>query len=153
MCIYIPQHLNLPIVIFAEVFNTFKDNDSARSFRKCLGDDIIGILNLYEASFYSKTGETVLEEATIFATNYLKEFYTSNKDNENYNSVVELVGHALETPLHWRVPRLEALWFIGAYGRRKDANPILLELAKLDYNVVQSTHQEDLKRSSRYESN
>ena len=28
-------------------------------------------------------------------------------------------------------------------------NPILLELAKLDFNIVQATHQEDLKQVSR----
>lgn len=108
---------------------------------------MLGMLNLYEASFHSKRGETNLDEATIFTTIYLKEYYASNKDKNNF--VVELVGHALEIPLHWRVPRLEALWFVGAYERGKNFNPILLEFAKLDFNIVQSIHQEDLKRSSR----
>ncbi|MBA0880404.1 hypothetical protein Goshw_015105 [Gossypium schwendimanii] len=56
-----------------------------------------------------------------------------------------LVDHALELPLHWRMPRLEARWFIDVYEKNKDKNPIILELAILDYNIVQSIHQEDLR--------
>ncbi|EXC24794.1 Myrcene synthase [Morus notabilis] len=60
------------------------------------------------------------------------------------------VSHALELPLHWRTPRLESRWFIDMYERRQDMNPSLLELAKLDFNIVQSTHQEDLKHAYRW---
>ncbi|MBA0729659.1 hypothetical protein Golax_022835 [Gossypium laxum] len=43
------------------------------------------------------------------------------------------------------MPRLEARWFIEAYEKNKDKNPIILELVILDYNIVQSIHQEDLR--------
>ena len=59
------------------------------------------------------------------------------------------VSHALELPLHCRMLRLEARWFIDKYRSREDMNPILLELAELDFNIVQATHQEDLKQVSR----
>ncbi|KAK2989408.1 hypothetical protein RJ640_000383 [Escallonia rubra] len=65
-----------------------------------------------------------------------------------HQNLVTLVNHALDQPLHWRVPRLEARWFIDAYKKRLDANPTLLELAKLDFNMVQATYQEDLKHMS-----
>ncbi|GMN40957.1 hypothetical protein TIFTF001_010183 [Ficus carica] len=58
------------------------------------------------------------------------------------------VTHALELPLHWRLLRSEARWFIDVYEKRPHFNPAMLELAKLDFNVVQSTHQEDLKYAS-----
>ncbi|KAG6629425.1 hypothetical protein CIPAW_14G083700 [Carya illinoinensis] len=61
-----------------------------------------------------------------------------------------MVNHALELPLHWRVTRLEAWWFIDAYRSREDMNPTLLELAELDFNMVQAVHQEDLKELSRW---
>ncbi|RVW26290.1 (-)-alpha-terpineol synthase [Vitis vinifera] len=54
----------------------------------------------------------------------------------------------MELPLHWRMLRLEARWFIDVYERSQGMNPILLELAKLDYNMVQATYQEDLKHAS-----
>ncbi|KAC3748924.1 hypothetical protein FH972_027205 [Carpinus fangiana] len=45
--------------------------------------------------------------------------------------------------------RLEARWFIDVYRSGEDMNPILLELAELDFNMVQAAHQEDLKEVSR----
>ncbi|KAK8527444.1 hypothetical protein V6N12_054656 [Hibiscus sabdariffa] len=59
-----------------------------------------------------------------------------------------LVEHALELPLHWRMSRLEASWFIDAYQKNKDKNPIVLQLAILDYNTVQAIHQDDLRSAS-----
>ncbi|KAG5625401.1 hypothetical protein H5410_010619 [Solanum commersonii] len=47
------------------------------------------------------------------------------------------------------MPRLETRWYISIYERMPNANPLLLELAKLDFNIVQATHQEDLKILSR----
>ncbi|KAL7234464.1 hypothetical protein ACSBR1_017965 [Camellia fascicularis] len=61
-----------------------------------------------------------------------------------------LVTHALEMPLHWTVLRLEARWFIDVYKRRLDVNPTFLHLTKLDYNILQTTYQEDLKHMSRW---
>ncbi|KAE8689902.1 hypothetical protein F3Y22_tig00110931pilonHSYRG00264 [Hibiscus syriacus] len=70
-----------------------------------------------------------------------------NKIEEHLRMLVE---HALELPLHWRVSRLEARWFIDLYQKRQDANPLLLELAKLDFNIVQAVHQDDLRYASRW---
>ncbi|KAI3445260.1 hypothetical protein Pfo_001925 [Paulownia fortunei] len=61
-----------------------------------------------------------------------------------------LVRNALELPLHWRIQRPNARWFIDAYGRRPDMNSVVLELAKLDFNIVQAKHQEELKHVSRW---
>ncbi|GLT66406.1 hypothetical protein SLA2020_387710 [Shorea laevis] len=46
--------------------------------------------------------------------------------------------------------RLEARWYIEAYSKREDANSLLLELAKLDFNIVQSVLQSDLQDMSRW---
>ncbi|KAA0045521.1 terpene synthase 10-like [Cucumis melo var. makuwa] len=69
------------------------------------------------------------------------------KSSKDENEVA-IVRHALELPLHWRMPRLETRWFIDIYERKVDMNPILLEFAKLDFNRVQSIHQQDLKYTS-----
>ncbi|RWR97841.1 terpene synthase 10-like protein isoform X2 [Cinnamomum micranthum f. kanehirae] len=58
------------------------------------------------------------------------------------------LGHALELPLHWRTQRLEALWYLNIYENEENMNPTLLELAKLDFNMVQATHQRDLRKAS-----
>ncbi|KAI3445261.1 hypothetical protein Pfo_001926 [Paulownia fortunei] len=110
---------------------------------------IPGLLQLYEASFLLTEGEKTLELAREFATNFLQK----KLDDEGHGideHLTLLVRHALELPLHWRIPRLNARWFVDAYGRRPDMNPIVLELAKLDFNIVQATHQQELKHVSRW---
>ncbi|CAK9316323.1 unnamed protein product [Citrullus colocynthis] len=128
--------------ISEEVFNAFKDEMG--DFKTCFYEDTNGMLSLYEASFLSTKGETTLEAAKCFAINYLKEYIKSSKDELK----VEIVKHALELPLHWRIQRLEARWFIDIYERKGTINSILLEMAKLDFNMVQSIYQEDLKYAS-----
>ena len=129
--------------MIAEIFNSFKNEIGG--FKACLCDDIKGMLCLYEASFLLIEGESILEEARDFTTRQLKEYIKQNKDQ----NLSIMVSHALEIPLHWRMLRLEARWFIDVYRSRKEMNPTLLELAELDFNMVQAAHQEDLKQVSR----
>ncbi|KAB1205568.1 Myrcene synthase, chloroplastic [Morella rubra] len=126
-----------------EIFNIFKNEKG--TFKACLIEDIEGLLCLYEASFLLIEGESILEEARDFATKQLEEYVEENKDG----NLSAMVSHALELPLRWRMPRVETRWFINEYRRKEDMNPILLELAELDFNMVQAAHQEDLKDASR----
>ncbi|KAF6154360.1 hypothetical protein GIB67_026816 [Kingdonia uniflora] len=99
------------------------------------------------ASFLALEGEEILDEAQDFTRRHLKEFI---KENVNPSLLSKQVRHALELPLHWRMARLETRWFIDVYEKKKDMNQQLLEFAKLDFNMVQATHQEDLKYASRW---
>ncbi|KAF5952754.1 hypothetical protein HYC85_010698 [Camellia sinensis] len=114
------------------------------NFKACFCEDVKGLLYLYEASYLAIEGESILEDARDFTTKNLKESLKEVDQN-----LVNLVAHALEMPLHWRVLRLEARWFIDVYERRPDVNPTFLHLAKLDYNILQVTYQDDLKHMSR----
>ncbi|KAF5938060.1 hypothetical protein HYC85_025566 [Camellia sinensis] len=109
--------------------------DKMGNLRSCLCEDTKGLLYLYEASYLSIDGESLLNEARDFTTRNLKENLKKKDIDQN---LAMLVRHSLEFPLHWRVPRLEARWFIDVYERRQDMNPILLELAKLYFNMVQT---------------
>ncbi|XP_076938099.1 R-linalool synthase QH5, chloroplastic-like [Bidens hawaiensis] len=126
-----------------DIFGNFKDK--IKNLDPWRYEDMVGILNLYEASFHSFEDEHVLDEARDLTTKYLNE-----KLDEINRSIALLVSHALESPLHWRVPRVEARWFIEAYEKRSDMNPTLIELAKLDFDMVQVVHIEDLKHASRW---
>ncbi|KAL5841831.1 hypothetical protein ACOSQ3_012434 [Xanthoceras sorbifolium] len=126
-----------------EVFTSFKDKRN--SINACLCDDVKGMLSLYEASYYGFEGESIMEEAWQFTTEHLK-----NLEIETESNLAMEVKHALELPLHWRAPRLETRWFIDAYERREDMNHILLEFAKLDFNIVQGFYQQELKEVSRW---
>ena len=93
-------------------------------------------------------GENILEDAQTFTVKHLKK-YLKDKDGEEC-CLLKMVSHALEFPLHWRIQRLEARWFIHLYEHNEDMKPIFLEFAKLDFNMVQAIHMEELKDVSRY---
>ncbi|EOA16341.1 hypothetical protein CARUB_v10004490mg [Capsella rubella] len=107
-------------------------------------EDFKSILSLYEASYLSTRFDTKLKETIYFTTERHRNF-VKRKKTETKPYVRKMVIHALEMPYHRRVGRLEARWYIGVYGERDDMNPILLEFAKLDYNIVQAIHQDELK--------
>ncbi|KAI3822002.1 hypothetical protein L1987_09583 [Smallanthus sonchifolius] len=126
-----------------EIFHNFKDE--TQNLKPHLREDMMGMLNLYEATYHSYEDESILDDARDFTKKYLKE----NQDKID-ESISLLVSHALELPLHLRVPRVEAKWFIQVYENRSDSNLTLIELAKLDFNMVQAVHIEDLQHASRW---
>ena len=130
----------------ADVFERFKDQNG--NFKECLSRDVKGMLSLYEASFHGNEEEEILDEAKGFTCFHLRDLLL-NEDRSS-SILLEQVGHALEFPLHRTIQRLEARWYTEAYEKRKDANRVLLEAAKLVFNIVQSTHQKDLQQMSRY---
>ena len=127
-----------------DIFEDIKDETG--NFKGHLIEDTLGMLNLYEASYHSFEDENILDEARDFTTKYLQG--SLGKINDQYLS--SLTSHALDMPLHWRIARVETKWFIEAYEKRSGMNPTVLDLAKLDFNMVQAVHQEDLKHASRY---
>ncbi|KAK7312742.1 hypothetical protein VNO77_36834 [Canavalia gladiata] len=130
--------------VTADTFERFKDENG--NFKRNLSKDVKGMLSLYEASFLSYEGEEILDEAKAFSS-----FHLRNLDEGRSSSILlEEVKHALELPLHRRIQRLEARWYIEFYAKRKDANQVLLLAAKLDFNIVQSTLQKDLQEMSRW---
>ncbi|XP_042490310.1 alpha-terpineol synthase, chloroplastic-like [Macadamia integrifolia] len=107
--------------------------------------DVNGILSLYEASHLAAEGESILEEAKHFTRTALK----GMKGNIDPN-LAKQVNHALELPLHKRITKLEARWYMDIYQRKEKSIPALNQLAKLDFNIVQGIHQEDAADLSRW---
>ena len=52
-------------------------------------------------------------------------------------------------PYHWRMRRLETRWYIDAYEKKHDMNLALMELAKIDFNIIHASYQEELKYATR----
>ncbi|KAH6789932.1 hypothetical protein C2S51_004938 [Perilla frutescens var. frutescens] len=130
-----------------DVFDCFKNEKG--DFGSSIDDDTRGVLQLYEASFLLTEGEESLVLAKDFATKFLQR----KVDGENElidENVLASIRNALELPIHWRIQRPNARWFIQAYERRPQMNPIVLELAKLDFNILQAIHQQELKLVSRW---
>ena len=125
-----------------DVFKSFMDQNG--NFQAELCKDVKGMLSLYEASYHAFEEENLLQEAKAFTRTHLK-----NLDANIDKSIQELVNHAMELPSHHRMLRLEARWRIEEYKRREGADDVLLELAILDFNMVQSSLLRELQDMSR----
>uniref|UniRef100_R7WFZ2 (+)-delta-cadinene synthase isozyme C2 n=1 Tax=Aegilops tauschii TaxID=37682 RepID=R7WFZ2_AEGTA len=121
-----------------DVFSKFKGKDGS------LSRDIIseprGLLSLYNAAYLSIPGESELDEAVIFAGHHLE----SMRSSLNY-PFSEQVKRNLEIPLPRTLKRLDAPYYIAEYQQEKAYNTTILELAKLDFNLLQRLHQEEIK--------
>ncbi|KAK2635506.1 hypothetical protein Ddye_030298 [Dipteronia dyeriana] len=134
--------------ISQDIFRGFMDGNCSFSKSKCR--DIKGLIELFEASQLAFQGENILEEAKGFSKGILREAY-STLDGE----LVEKVAHILELPSHCRLQWFQVKWHLKMYERNKDFNSsttviLLCELAKLNFNMVQASHQNELKEVSRW---
>ncbi|KAG6495325.1 hypothetical protein ZIOFF_043119 [Zingiber officinale] len=131
-----------------DLFETFRDENG--NFEARCENQIRGLLSLYEASYLEKEGETLLKEAMDFATEQLKGFMEGGSVAEA-GGLREQVARALQLPLNWRLERVQHRWFIEACSSGDDTvNPLLLEFAKLDFNLVQDMYKSDLRELSRW---
>ena len=145
MCIYKYKSKRTVFTpLISDIFDVIIDKIESETFKS---DDINSIISLYEASYLSTKSDIKLREVIRpFATEQIRKFV----DGETCNlEVREKAIHALEMPYHWRMRRLETRWYIDAYEKKHDTNLVLIEFAKIDFNIVQIAHQEDLKYASR----
>jgi hypothetical protein len=89
-------------------------------------------------------GEDILDEALAFTTIHLKSMETSPNC-----PLTAKVSHALKQPIQRGVPRLESRRYISIYQDEPSCNKTLLRLAKLNFNVVQELHKEELSEITR----
>ncbi|PON55952.1 Squalene/phytoene synthase [Trema orientale] len=127
-----------------DVFNKFKDERG--NFQECLVSDIQGMLSLYEASHYGLHGEEILDQALVFTTSHLKSMATQTSNI----SLAEKISCALMRPLQKSLERLHARHYMSIYDDKTSHNKALLELAKLDFNLLQSMHKKELSEISRW---
>ncbi|XP_074579061.1 monoterpene synthase 7, chloroplastic-like [Curcuma longa] len=130
-----------------DLFETFRDEKG--NFEARCENPIRGLLSLYEASYYEKEGESVLKEAMDFATEQLKALMEEGSVPEA-GGLREQVAHALQIPLNWRLERVHHRWFIEACSGDNTIDPLLLEFAKHDFNLVQDMYKSELKELSRW---
>ncbi|CAN1855170.1 Alpha-farnesene synthase [Linum perenne] len=113
---------------------------------KC-DEDIKGLVELYEASHLGSEIEDILEEANLFSTRILKSEYLRLCQHDK--TLARSVAHALELPIHWRVEWFDVKWHIDTSENKRNVHKALVDLAKVNFNVVQSGLQKDLKQISR----
>lgn len=131
--------------VSSEVFDEFKNGNGR--FIDDLRNDLDGVLSLYEASYLGFPLEKDLEEARKFSTRHLNLWM---KRLESSSVVAKQVQGSLDIPLHWRLSRVGAPSFIHASQTNAEKSLLLLDFAKLDYNIVQSVYQRELKELARW---
>jgi len=123
-------------------FNKFKNEDG--SFISGIENDPKGLLSLYNAAHLLTHDEGTLEDAILFSRRHLESIQSSLKP-----PLADQVGRALQIPLPRTLKREEAISFIPEYSssvQDQTYSPeILLELAKLDFNLLQHLYQKELK--------
>ncbi|CAI0468053.1 unnamed protein product, partial [Linum tenue] len=132
-----------------DIFSEFVDKPT-RSFMesKCCGDTL-GLVELFEASHLGLEHEDIMEEANRFSARILKSSYPSLLLHHD-KDLAECVAHALELPIHWRVQWFDVKWHIKVHEKRKKVDRALIDLAKVNFNVVQSALQKDLRQIARW---
>ncbi|CAN1220394.1 Probable terpene synthase 2 [Linum perenne] len=126
------------------VFEKFKDEKG--TFKEEVGNDVKGLLSLYEASYYRVNGEPLLDEALEFARTKLELIVES--ENSTWASQVR---HSLKWPILKGLPIRESRHFMSIYEKVDGHNEAILKLGKLDFNLVQKLHQHELKILTKWE--
>ncbi|MBA0731520.1 hypothetical protein Golax_022857, partial [Gossypium laxum] len=128
----------------SEIFNNFKDDKG--NFKISLTSDVKGLLELYEASHLLVHGEHILDEALAFTTTHLELAQRIGIERP----LSALVSHALKRPIRKALPRLEARQYISLYQEDDSRDKTLLKFAKLDFNLLQNLHKEELSKISKW---
>nr|H8ZM73.1 RecName: Full=Bifunctional cis-abienol synthase, chloroplastic; AltName: Full=Diterpene synthase TPS4; Short=AbdiTPS4; Flags: Precursor [Abies balsamea]AEL99953.1 diterpene synthase TPS4 [Abies balsamea] len=149
-----------------DVLKTFKDeNGEFFCFMGQTQRGVTDMLNVYRCSQVAFPGETIMEEAKLCTERYLRNALENADAFDKWaikKNIRGEVEYALKYPWHRSMPRLEVRSYIGNYGPNDVwlgkslymmpyiSNEKYLELAKLDFNSVQSLHQEEIRELVRW---
>ncbi|XP_074269867.1 putative sesquiterpene synthase [Silene latifolia] len=139
------HHVSLGFRIFRQHgFNVscdvFKRFMSKKGLQDDISNDLEGILSMYEACHVEIHEDDILEEALMHTTSILK-----SMAHKFGSPMAQQVEHALHQPVHKGIIRVESKQYISFYQLNPSHNVTLLQLAKLDFNLLQSLHQMELR--------
>ncbi|KAL0928450.1 hypothetical protein M5K25_000332 [Dendrobium thyrsiflorum] len=130
--------------VTSDVFSKYKDDEG--KFKSNLANNVRGLLSLYEACFLSTHEDDILDEALKFTKHHLQSLSEVDQVDPTLKSLISL---ALELPFHRKIPRLGARYYMRGYEQDKEnRNDVVLELSKLDFNLLQLLHYEEARRLS-----
>ncbi|CAN6382046.1 unnamed protein product [Urochloa humidicola] len=124
--------------ISTDVFDKFRDDNG--SFNINLSNDPRGLLSLYNAAHMAAPGEMVLDDAIAFTRCHLEA--TKGKLR---SPMEEQVSRALEIPLPRFMRQLETMLYITEYEKEDPHDIMILELARLNFNLLRSVYLNELK--------
>ncbi|KAF6173986.1 hypothetical protein GIB67_039937 [Kingdonia uniflora] len=118
---------------------------TCRKFKKYLIEDVKGFKKLYEASQLGIEGESLLEEAAVFAPMNLDATPIHLGEDE-----ARFIQNTLQNPCNNSLARLKLIHYIKNLESLCGKNVDIQELAKMDFNIVQSLHQRELFEAIEY---
>ncbi|TKY66670.1 (-)-germacrene D synthase [Spatholobus suberectus] len=130
--------------ISSNIFYKFKDQ--TRNFSEKVANDIQGMLSLYEAAQLRFHGEEILDEAHNFTLIQL----TKSVTTQLCPSLTTQVKHSLRRSLRKGLPRLEATYYMSFYQEDPSHDENLLTFAKLDFNMLQELHQNEVSNVTKW---
>ncbi|XP_042028677.1 bifunctional sesquiterpene synthase 1-like [Salvia splendens] len=133
--------------ISCSLFEKFKDVVKGSSNAPHTAEGIMGILEFFEATHLRVNGEDILDDGYVSSRKLLE----SSLPLLTNPPVAELVDHALHQYSKRRgLPRVEARHYLSIYAQFDSHHPKLLKLAKLDFNLLQAMHKEELSELYRW---
>ncbi|EES09506.1 hypothetical protein BDA96_05G080200 [Sorghum bicolor] len=129
--------------VASEIFNNFMDENG--DFKDALRSNVDGLLSLYEAAHLGKSDEDLLRKAIIFTKDCLSSLVNGGQLPK---PVLQEVLHALDLPTQRRIKRLEAKLYISIYENGDESNQDIVELAKLNFHMLQQMHRDEVRTIS-----
>ncbi|KAH9625008.1 hypothetical protein KSS87_022934 [Heliosperma pusillum] len=129
--------------VSSDIFNKFKATKD--EIKDSVTEDVEGMISLYEATHLRLHGETILEKALGFTKNGLELKLPSLRP-----FIAARVSHSLRSPVQKRLPRLGAREYMSLYQDIELHNQVLLKFAKLDFNLLQLQHIQELSIISKW---
>ncbi|KAL6616441.1 hypothetical protein ACP70R_038711 [Stipagrostis hirtigluma subsp. patula] len=128
--------------VSADVFDKFRDG--ADSFNIELSSDPKALLSLYNAAHMAAApGEVILDDAIAFARHHLEA-----AKGKLSSPMAEQVSRALEIPRPRFMRQLETMHYISEYEQEEAHDATLLELARLNFNILRNVHLKELRAIS-----
>ncbi|XP_020964635.1 (-)-germacrene D synthase-like isoform X2 [Arachis ipaensis] len=132
--------------VSSDIFNKFIKNNEGK-FNEIITQDVEGMWSLYEATQLRVHGENILEEAHNYTYTNLKSI-----TNQLSQSLAEQTNRSLKQPLHKAVPRIGARSYMSFYEEDPSHSKFLLTFARLDFNLLQKLHQQELGNITKWDS-
>nr|QWB49540.1 terpene synthase 6 [Aquilaria sinensis] len=130
--------------VSCDMFRSFKEDED--NFKESLKEDNEGLLSLYEATHLRVHGEDILEQALTSIITQLKSFAINNSSSP----LSAQINHTLKHPIRKNFSRLDTRFYISTYQEKLSHNQMLLKFGKLDFNILQKQHQEELNQITRW---
>ncbi|XP_015159852.1 valencene synthase-like [Solanum tuberosum] len=130
--------------VSCDVFRKFTNDQG--NFKKELINNVHGMLSLYEAAQFRVHGEEILDEALNFTTTQLKLILPKLSNSH----LAQQVANALKFTIKDGIVRVETRKYISFYQQNQNHNQVLLNFAKLDFNILQRLHKKELSDITRW---